>query len=99
VVADIGSPRDLIDESPSRTFEADGSDALKWLAATEFEVSSYKGKRGQVLFVAGSGEYSGAAVLAARSCLRTGTGLLSCYIPECGYAIVQSSVPEATLNF
>jgi NAD(P)H-hydrate epimerase len=82
VVADIGSPRELIDESPSRTFEADGSDAMKWLAATEFQAGSYKGKRGQVLFVAGSGEYSGAAVLAANASMMSGVGMVTVVTPK-----------------
>ncbi len=37
----------------------------------------------------------GAAVLAARACLRTGVGLLSMYIPTCGYTVLQTAVPEA----
>ena len=37
----------------------------------------------------------GAAVLAASSCLRAGTGKLTCIVPSCGYTIVQTSVPEA----
>ena len=37
----------------------------------------------------------GAAILSARSCLRSGAGKLTCYIPECGYTSVQSIVPEA----
>jgi NAD(P)H-hydrate epimerase len=37
----------------------------------------------------------GAAVLAARGCLRSGTGKLTCYIPKTGYEILQTTVPEA----
>jgi NAD(P)H-hydrate epimerase len=39
----------------------------------------------------------GAAVLAARSCLRSGVGLLTCHIPACGYEILQAVVPEAMI--
>jgi NAD(P)H-hydrate epimerase len=39
----------------------------------------------------------GAATLAARACLRSGAGLLTLYIPKCGYAILQNSIPEAML--
>ena len=37
----------------------------------------------------------GAAVLAAKSCLKSGVGILSVHSPECGYDILQKSVPEA----
>ena len=37
----------------------------------------------------------GAAVLSAKACLRSGVGLLTSHIPKCGYAILQSTVPEA----
>ena len=37
----------------------------------------------------------GAAVLSARACLRSGVGLLSCFIPRCGYTVMQTAVPEA----
>lgn len=55
----------------------------------------HKGNFGHALVIAGSYGKMGAAVLAARACLRSGVGLLSCHIPKCGYDIMQSSVPEA----
>lgn len=56
---------------------------------------SHKGSFGHALIVAGSYGKMGAAVLAARSCLRSGAGLLTCHIPSCGYAILQTALPEA----
>lgn len=56
---------------------------------------SHKGSFGHALLVAGSYGKMGAAVLSARACLRTGSGLLSCMVPGCGYTIMQVSVPEA----
>ncbi len=56
---------------------------------------SHKGTFGHALMVAGSYGKIGAAVLAAKACLRSGVGLLTCHIPKCGYAILQSTVPEA----
>ena len=56
---------------------------------------SHKGNFGHALLVAGSYGKIGAAVLCAKACLRSGTGLLSCHIPECGYDIMQTSIPEA----
>lgn len=56
---------------------------------------SHKGNYGHSLMVAGSYGKMGAAVLSSKACLRSGTGLLSCHIPKCGYEILQTSVPEA----
>ncbi|GGA85164.1 NAD(P)H-hydrate dehydratase [Puia dinghuensis] len=58
---------------------------------------AHKGNFGHALLVAGSYGKMGAAVLAARACLRTGSGLLTCAIPGCGYAILQTALPEAML--
>lgn len=56
---------------------------------------SHKGNFGHALLIAGSYGKMGAAVLAAKACLRSGVGLLTCFIPRYGYEILQSSVPEA----
>lgn len=59
---------------------------------------SHKGVFGHALLVTGSYGKMGAAVLAAKACLRSGVGLLSCHIPKCGYEILQSVVPEAMVS-
>lgn len=56
---------------------------------------SHKGNFGHALLVCGSLGKIGAAVLAARACLRSGVGLLYCQTPRCGYPILQTTVPEA----
>ena len=56
---------------------------------------SHKGTFGHALLVAGSYGKMGAAVLSARACLRSGVGLLTTRIPQCGYEIMQTAVPEA----
>jgi NAD(P)H-hydrate epimerase len=58
-------------------------------------VFAHKGNFGHALLVAGSFGKMGAAVLGARACLRSGAGLLSCHVPGCGYAILQTTIPEA----
>jgi ADP-dependent NAD(P)H-hydrate dehydratase / NAD(P)H-hydrate epimerase len=59
---------------------------------------SHKGTFGHSLLIAGSYGKMGAAVLAARACLRAGTGLLTTHIPRCGYEIMQTAVPEAMIS-
>lgn len=58
---------------------------------------AHKGNFGHALLAAGSYGKMGAAVLAARACLKAGSGLLTCNIPGCGHIILQTSLPEAML--
>lgn len=55
----------------------------------------HKGVFGHTLIIGGSYGKIGAVQLAAKAALRSGCGLLSTYVPECGYPIIQTTVPEA----
>ena len=55
----------------------------------------HKGTLGHALLLAGSFGKMGAALLASKSCLRAGVGLLTTHVPRLGYSILQSTVPEA----
>ena len=95
VVADIGSPVDLVDEGTSDIFLADSSDVKRWLHATEFSPSSYKGRRGHALLVAGSREYSGAAALAANAAMMSGVGTVTVATAKSALdAVASRLVPE-----
>jgi ADP-dependent NAD(P)H-hydrate dehydratase / NAD(P)H-hydrate epimerase len=59
---------------------------------------AHKGTFGHALLIAGSYGKMGAALLAGRSCLRSGAGLLTCHIPCCGYNILQTGLPEAMVE-
>ena len=59
---------------------------------------AHKGNFGHALLVAGSFGKMGAALLAAKACLRSGSGLLTCHIPRCGYEIMQTAIPEAMVS-
>ncbi len=56
---------------------------------------SHKGTYGHALLVAGGLGKMGAAILAARACVRSGVGLLTMQIPGHGLQIMQTAVPEA----
>lgn len=56
---------------------------------------SHKGTFGHALLVSGSYGKMGAAILASRSCLTTGCGLLTTHVPSSGNIILQIAVPEA----
>ncbi len=59
---------------------------------------SHKGTYGHALLVAGSYGKMGAAILAARACLRSGVGLLTVHVPQKGVDIMQTAVPEAMVS-
>lgn len=56
---------------------------------------SHKGTFGHSLLVVGSYGKMGAAIMSAHALLRSGSGLLTVCVPQCGYDIMQTSVPEA----
>jgi ADP-dependent NAD(P)H-hydrate dehydratase / NAD(P)H-hydrate epimerase len=95
VVANIGSPQELIDSSPSKTFLTERADAKKWLEKTEFSSASYKNKRGHALLVAGSRDYAGAAVLAGNAAMVSGVGLVTIATAEAARESIAARVlPE-----
>jgi NAD(P)H-hydrate epimerase len=80
VIADLGIPADLVEESGAR---------LNLLVAEELaaympprQADSHKGDYGHALLVAGSPGKAGAAILAARAAVRSGAGLVTAAVPE-----------------
>ena len=59
--------------------------------------SSHKGDHGHALLIAGSKGRMGAAVIAARACMRAGAGLLTVVVPEDERSVLQIAIPEAML--
>lgn len=56
---------------------------------------THKGTQGHALIIGGSYGKIGSVCLAGKAALRAGCGLVTAYLPECGYNIIQSVVPEA----
>ncbi len=56
---------------------------------------SHKGNYGKVLLVAGSLTMAGAACLAGHGAYRAGAGLVTCYVPEKLYPVLQVALPES----
>jgi hydroxyethylthiazole kinase-like uncharacterized protein yjeF len=56
---------------------------------------SHKGDFGHGLIIGGSYGKIGSVHLASKSVLSSGAGLVTAYIPKCGYAVLQSTLPEA----
>lgn len=96
VVLDIGLDKKIISGISSPNYFILKEDIQKIVRPRK--KNAHKGTYGHALLVAGSYGKIGAAVLASEACLRAGVGLLTSHVPECGYSILQTAVPEAMVN-
>ncbi len=81
VVAEIGSPRELIDEAKSQLFLIEAEDARHWLRETRYTPESYKNTHGHALIIAGSRGFTGAAALCGNAAMKAGAGLVTVASP------------------
>jgi hydroxyethylthiazole kinase-like uncharacterized protein yjeF len=89
---DIGLDKEFIRSLESDRFLTTGSDISKiYKPRSKF---SHKGTFGHSMIIGGSYGKIGAVVLAARAASRAGSGLVTAYVPKCGYEIMQASIPE-----
>jgi hydroxyethylthiazole kinase-like uncharacterized protein yjeF len=61
--------------------------------------NSHKGDFGHALLIAGSEQKMGAAIIAAKACLRSGAGLLTVFLPKDEKSSIFISIPEVMLHF
>ena len=95
IVADIGSPRSLIDAAGSSLFVIEARDAREWLVQTRYTFNSFKNTHGHVLVVAGSPGFTGAAVLCGNAAMRSGAGLVTIATPASAQAAIAArAMPE-----
>ncbi len=95
-VVNIGLNKSFIREAKSNYYLLEQKDIHERIRPRgKFD---HKGSFGHALVIAGSYGKIGAAVLSARAALRSGTGLLTVHVPECGYEIMQMSIPEAMVS-
>ena len=95
-VLDISLDKNYISRIPTNWFFTDPEIAVSlYKRRNKF---SHKGTFGHSLIVAGSYGKMGAAILAAKACLRSGTGLLTTHVPKEGYQILQTTVPESMVS-
>jgi hydroxyethylthiazole kinase-like uncharacterized protein yjeF len=95
-VIDIGLDQNYIESLKPKTHYTTLADIIllyktrnKW---------DHKGTYGHSLIIGGSYGKMGAVTLASKAALKIGSGLVSAYIPKCGYPILQVSVPEAMVE-
>jgi len=58
------------------------------------EKYTHKGSYGHSLIIGGSYCKIGAVSLAVKACLKSGSGLVTSYVPTCGYIPLQTALPE-----
>jgi NAD(P)H-hydrate epimerase len=93
VILDIGLPPEFL-SSVKNNFELVDRSIINSIYKPRNRFA-HKGNFGHAMIIAGSYGKMGAAVLSATACLRSGVGLLTCFIPKCGYEILQTTVSEA----
>lgn len=91
-VADIGFPKELL-VSDKLNVELLGKDNVSLLVQRRPRYS-HKGDYGHILIVAGSRGKTGAALMAAKACMRAGAGLVTIGVPESLMNIFQTRVTE-----
>lgn len=91
-VEDIGFPTNLLTSDALKTGVID-RDVVSSLVRPRQRYSQ-KGDYGHVLVIAGSQGKTGAAFMAARSCLRSGSGLVTIGIPESLMDVFQGRVTD-----
>ena len=55
---------------------------------------THKGLQGHALLIGGSYGKIGSIALSSRAALKSGCGLVTAFIPKCGYSILQTATPE-----
>ncbi|MGY8915939.1 MAG: NAD(P)H-hydrate dehydratase [Flavobacteriales bacterium] len=92
-ILDIGLDSNYLN-SVDTVYELIGiNEVLPWYRPRE--KFSHKGTYGHSLIIGGSYGKIGAVILASEACLNTGSGLVTAYIPICGYIPMQTALPEA----
>ena len=92
-VADIGIPTEVVDKE--KITVALLNRGYAWGMISPRELDTHKGDFGHLMVIGGSPGKAGAAIMAARSALRTGAGLVSVAAPNNIVPIVQSQITEA----
>ncbi|MDH6305312.1 hydroxyethylthiazole kinase-like uncharacterized protein yjeF [Parabacteroides sp. PF5-5] len=95
-ILDIGIHPAIIERTPSPYRLITEEDISMVLALRD--KFAHKGIFGHALMIAGSRGKMGASVLASKACLRSGAGLVTAHIPQCGEQILQTSFPEAMVS-
>ena len=91
-VLDIGLDQDYLNQvSPIAEYVEKSQVVTFYKTRDKF---SHKGSFGHVLIIGGSYGKIGAVQLGCRAALVSGAGLVTAFIPKCGYTDIQTALPE-----
>lgn len=91
-VLDIGIDRDYLMQTETEVELISKFEVLPLYKPRE--KFAHKGDFGHVMILGGSYGKIGAVNLASRAALSSGAGLVTAYVPKCGYHSIQTSIPE-----
>ena len=91
-ILDIGLDADYIAKTET-AFELIGRPEVLPLYRPRLKFS-HKGNYGHSVIIGGSYGKIGAVQLASNACLTVGSGLVTAFVPKCGYDALQTAVPE-----
>jgi len=92
-IVDIGLHKNFIQSAETHYYFSISKEVEKLIKPRQ--KFSHKGTFGHALLIAGSYGMMGAAVLAARACMRSGVGKLTVHSVPAGLPILQTLLPEA----
>ena len=95
-VLDIGLDKTYLETVPCDYEFVETDDIKKFFKKRK--KFSHKGSYGHSLIIGGSFGKIGAVILASKAALKSGSGLVSTYIPKCGYTAMQSANPEVMVE-
>ncbi|PID71361.1 MAG: bifunctional ADP-dependent NAD(P)H-hydrate dehydratase/NAD(P)H-hydrate epimerase [Flavobacteriales bacterium] len=92
-VLDIGLDQNYIEKAKTDYYLMEREDVKSiYQPRNKF---AHKGNFGHTLLIGGSKGKIGAMTLSVKAAVKVGSGLVSALIPDCGYNILQTTVPEA----
>jgi hydroxyethylthiazole kinase-like uncharacterized protein yjeF len=95
-ILNIGLDKNFIDKIDTNIHFTLAEDLIPLVKSrTKF---SHKGSFGHSLLIGGSFGKIGAVVLASKAAVKSGSGLVTAFIPKCGYQIIQTAVPEVMVE-
>ncbi len=93
---DIGLSSEKVEEMPVQFSITEPQEIKRMLKSRP--AFGHKGTFGHALLIAGQYGMAGAAILAAKACLRSGVGKVTLHTPTSNNAILQTAVPEAVIS-
>lgn len=98
IVAGIGTPDELLEETDCDLFLVEEDDVTDWLAQSRRKPGAHKGSTGDVLLIAGSRGKTGAAALAAEAVLKAGAGLVTVATSRSAQPLLVAQAPSIVMT-